>query len=45
MFEDGILAVQRLKLSFVYNLWSWNRLYLDEEASSLVGFLEWLASN
>ena len=23
-FKEGKLAVQRLKYSFVYNLWSWN---------------------
>ena len=27
-FIDEILAVKRLKISFVYNLWSWKRLYL-----------------
>ena len=45
IFKDETLTVQRLKLNFVYNLWSWNRVYLGEEASSLIGFLEWLASN
>ena len=45
VFKDGTLDVQRLKYSFVYNLWSWNRVYLGEETSSLVGFLDWLASN
>ena len=27
-FRDGSLVVQRLKLTFVYNFWSWNRLVL-----------------
>ena len=31
MFRDGDLAVQRLKHSFVFNLWSWNSLYIGEE--------------
>ena len=44
-FREGSLAVQRLKNSFVYNLWIWNRLYLGEEASLLIGFLEWLSLN
>lgn len=35
--------VQRRKSSFVYNLWSWNRLSIGERCS-LVDFLEWLAS-
>ena len=26
-FEDGVEAIQRLKYSFVYNLWSWNRVF------------------
>ena len=43
-FRDGRLAIQRLKNSFVYNLWSWNRLYVGEEASTFLGFLEWMAS-
>ena len=42
-FREGSLDVQRLKLSFVHNLWGWNKLYLGEETFSLIGFLEWLA--
>ena len=42
-FRDVSLVVQSLKLTFVYNLWSWNGLYLGEEVSSLLGFLEWVA--
>ena len=38
------MYVQKLKHSFVSNLWSWNSLYIGEEISSLIGFLEWLAS-
>ena len=44
-FKDGLLAVQRLKFSFVYNLWSWNRVFVGEEVRSLIGFLEWMASS
>ena len=36
--------MQKLKLSFVCNLWSWNSLYINEETSSLIGFLEWVAA-
>ena len=43
-FRGSSLAVQKLKNSFVCNLWSWARLYIGEESSSLVGFVEWLAS-
>ena len=44
-FEGGGgLDIQKLKNSFVCNLWSWARLYIGEESLSLIGFLEWLAS-
>ena len=43
-FKNGSLAIQRLKHSFVSTLWGWNSLYIGEETSSLIGFLEWLAS-
>ena len=36
--QEGSLIVQSFKNSFVYNLWSWNRVYVGEEASSLIGF-------
>ena len=39
------LAIQRLKYSFVCNIWGWAKLYMDEEPHSLIGFLEWLASS
>ncbi|RVW53252.1 Transposon TX1 uncharacterized 149 kDa protein [Vitis vinifera] len=43
-FRGGSLAIQKLKNSFVCNLWSWARVYMGEESSSLIGFLEWLAT-
>lgn len=43
MFSEGVLNVQKLKRLFVYNLWEWNKLYLEEEHSTL-HFLEGLAS-
>ena len=43
-FRGGFLSIQKLKNSFVCNLWSWARVYIGEESSSLLGFLEWLAS-
>ena len=42
-FKDGMVAVQRFKYSFIYNLWSWNRVFLGEEVHSL-DFLEWMVS-
>ncbi|RVW82144.1 hypothetical protein CK203_052488 [Vitis vinifera] len=44
-FRGGVLDIQKLKNSFVCSLWSWARLYIGEERMSLIGFLEWLASN
>ena len=41
-FRGGSLAIQKLKIFFAYNLWSWARVYMGEESSSLLGFLEWL---
>ena len=43
-FLYSFLAIQKLKNSFVCNLWSWATVYIGEESSSLLGFLEWLAS-
>ncbi|KAJ9678521.1 hypothetical protein PVL29_020644 [Vitis rotundifolia] len=43
-FRGGVLNVQKLKNFFVCNLWSWAKLYVGEEAFSLIGFLEWIAS-
>ena len=43
-FRGGVLNVQKLKNFFVCNLWSWAKLYVGEEAFSLIGFLEWITS-
>ena len=43
-FRNGSLTVQRFKHYFVSNLWDWNNMYIGEDISSLIGFLEWLAS-
>ena len=44
-FRDGIVDIQKLEHSFVYNLWSWNSLFIGEEISSLIGFLDWVATS
>ena len=44
-FRGGVLAIQKLKNSFVCNLWGWAKLYIGEVPPSLIDFLEWLASN
>ena len=38
------MNIQRLKNSFVCNLWNWAKEYLGEESFFLIGFLEWIAS-
>ncbi|WJZ89560.1 hypothetical protein VitviT2T_008772 [Vitis vinifera] len=43
-FRGGVVNIQRLKSSFVCNLWNWAKVYLGEESFSLIGFLEWIAS-
>ena len=44
-FRDGTLAIQRLKHSFLSNLWSWNSLYIGGEITTRIGFLEWMNLN
>ena len=41
-FGNEELSLQRLKYSFVCNLWSWVRVSLILSPSSLVSFLDWL---
>lgn len=43
-FKEGNVAI-RLKHSFVYILWSYNKEYLGEEVHSLIGFLQWMTSS
>ena len=43
-FRGSVLNIQYLKNFFVCNLWNWAKVYLGEEAFSLIGFLEWIAS-
>ena len=40
----GELVIQKIKYSFVCNIWDWAKLYMGEEPNSFIGFLEWLAS-
>ena len=37
-FRGGSLDIQKLKNFFVCNLWSWVRVYMGEESSSLLVF-------
>ena len=37
---QGGLAIQKVKYSFVCNMWGWAKLYNGAEPRSLIGFLE-----
>ena len=43
-FGDEDLSLQRLKYSFVCNIWNWVRGSLAESHSSLVSFIDWIGS-
>ena len=44
VFGNEELLVQRMKKIFVYNLWSWSKVFVDMDTSSLVSFIDWLGS-
>ena len=44
-FDNEALSIQRLKISFVCNLFSWSKTCLDGELRSLINFVDWLGSN
>ena len=41
----GELAIQKIKNSFVCNVWGWAKVYSGAEPRFLIGFLEWIASS
>ena len=43
-FEDLELSIQKLKSSFVYNLWSEAKMFLKDSPGTLVEFIDWLNS-
>ena len=43
-FGNEVLSLQKLKHSFVCNLWSWVRVFIVLSLFSLVSFFEWLGS-
>ena len=40
--ENEIPSAFRIKSSFLFTLWSWDKLYSGDNLSSLVDFLTWL---
>ena len=41
-FEDGVLSIQKLKIYFVYILWSETKLWIKDGRSTLIDFIEWV---
>ena len=41
-FEDCGLSIQRLKVCFVYLLWSKTKLWIKGGPSTLIDFIEWV---
>ena len=42
-FEDCVLSIQRLKVSFVYLLWSKTKLWIKDGPSTLIDFIDWVS--
>ena len=43
-FVNEDISIQRMKNSFVYNLWSWSKSCLDVGPLPLINFFDWLGS-
>ena len=43
-FDNEGLPIQILKNSFICNLWSWSKVFVDMNLNSLVNFIDWLGS-
>ena len=41
-FENKVSSIQRKKVTFMSNLWSWANLYSVDNTNSLVDFLSWM---
>ena len=38
-FDNEGFSIQRMKVFFVCNLWSWTKLFIDEHPLPLINFL------
>ena len=43
-FDNIEFSIQMMKNSFVRNLWSWSRVFVDMDPFSHVNFIDWLGS-
>ena len=44
MFDNAGISIHKIKNSFVCNLWSWFRAFVDVRLISFVSFIDWLGS-
>ena len=44
-FEDEVLSIQRLKTSFLNSLWSETNLFIKDDPSTFVEFIDWVGSH
>ena len=44
-FEEEVLSIQRLKSSFVYFLWSEMKLFIKDDPSTLVDYIDWVGTH
>ena len=42
VFENGVTFAERIKATFLGNLWSWANVYSVDNTNSLLDFLTWL---
>ena len=43
-FDNTDLSIQRMKNSFIYTLWSWSRVFVNEAPMPFFSFMDWLGS-
>ena len=41
-FENRVISAQRIKVTFLSNLWSWANWYRVDNMNSLLDYLVWL---
>lgn len=44
-FDNKLNSIHRIKLNFLYDLWSWSFVFMSQGPSFLVDFLDWLGSS
>ena len=44
-FENEVLSIQRLKTSFLNSLWSETNLFIKDDPSTFVEFIDWVGSH